>query len=360
VKPGAPKETKVKPPSPAPAGRAVDPSQELLDGILEHMKDESSAMLLGDDVLKMKIRGVVSTQLAELDAAIGRGGAPFGRLTIIHGGEGSGKTSLALHLVSEVQKMGGVAVYIDKEYKLDPEYAEKLGVDIKRLIISQPPYLEKVFDVIEGSINKMKKIREATGKRIPVLIVLDSMNACIGKAEYEGDMESQHMAVVARLFSQKLPKILPLVSEEDIALVFISQVRKKFGVTFGDDEELAGGNAPKFYASLIIHVKRRASERSEAGEKIANLVQFECKKNQIAPPFRKALLKVRYGYGFDRVLSVLNRAIAVGLVDKSGTWFSYGSDKLGQGEEKAVATLKSNKELYQKLEAALRKAEGWG
>ena len=342
-----------------PSKKGLDPSQELLDGILEHMKDEGSAMLLGSDILKMKIRGVVSTQLAELDAAIGRGGVPFGRLSILHGGEGSGKTTLALHLVAEVQRMGGVAVYIDKEYKLDPDYAAKLGVDTKRLIISQPPYLEKVFDVIEGSIQKMKKIRESTGRRIPVLIILDSMNACIGKAEYEGDFESHHMAVVARLFSQKLPKLLPQVSEEDVALVFISQVRKKFGITFGDDEEMAGGNAPKFYASLVIHVKRRATERDDGGEKIANLVQFECKKNQIAPPFRKAILKVRYGYGFDRVLSVLNRAVVLGIVQKKGTWVSWGEEKLGQGDSNAVAALIAAPEMYKSLEAALRKAEGW-
>jgi recombination protein RecA len=343
-----------------PVVTTVDPSKELLEGIHTHMEDNGSAMLLGDDILKMKIRGVISTQIPELDAAIGRGGVPFGRLTIVHGGEGSGKTTLCLHLVAEVQRMGGVAVYIDKEYKLDPEYAAKVGVDIKSLIISQPSYLEKVFDLTDGIIKKVAAIRKARGKRIPILIVLDSLNACITKTEFEGEYGDKTVAAVARLLSAKLPKLIPQVSQEDVALVFISQVRQKIGVMFGDDEETAGGKAPKFYASLLIHVKRRGTERDEkSGEKVANVVQFECKKNQIAPPFRKAQVKVEYGKGFNRTLSLINRAIELGVLTKKGSWVHWKDTPLGQSVDKACEYLENEKESMDKLRRVVRKKEGW-
>lgn len=336
-----------------------DLATELLDGVLEEIGDEGGAQLLGSDGLTLKVRGVISTQNAEIDGAIGRGGIPLGRLTIVHGMEASGKTTLGLHIVSEVQKLGGVAVYIDAEYKLDPEYAAKLGVDTKRVIISQPNYLERAFKLIDAIVQKAADIRKRAGRRVPILIVLDSMNALITKHMFEADFESVEIAGPPRVYSAKLPKIMPLVSKEDVALVFISQVRKKIGVMFGDDEDTAGGNAPKFYASLILHVKRLASDR-EGEVKVGNKVRVEAKKNQIAPPFRRGDAHIRFGKGFDRERALITRGEVLGLVKKSGNTYTYTGAKLGVGIANAVKRLRKDTTVRDTLAAAIRDAEGWG
>ena len=241
----------------------------ILEGIKSVLGDEDGTQLLGSDGLAIKIKGVVSTQCATIDAAIGRGGIPTGRLTIINGAEGCGKTTLALHLAAEVQKMGGVAVYLDKEYKLDPDYAAKIGVDLEKLIISQPSYLERAFVAFDAIINRAVDIRKQSGERIPIMIILDSMNAAISKAQFEGEWDDSHYAPQARVYSNLLPKLMPKVSKEDVALVWISQIRQKIGLQFGNPDDICGGKAPKFYASLILDVKR-AKTIAKDGEKVGN------------------------------------------------------------------------------------------
>jgi len=314
---------------------------------------EGTAQLLGSKGLAIKIRGVLSTQCPAVDVAIGRGGIPLARLTILTGPEGCGKTTLALHLVAECQRQGGIAVYNDAEYKLDPDYAKKLGVNLDELMIIQPPYLERVFAVIETTVESAREMRIKMKRRIPILIVLDSMNAAISKAAYEGDWEQQQMADVARIYSQKLPKLIPLVSREDVALVFISQVREKIGVMFGDKEDTAGGRAPRFYASLIINVKRVGSETDpKTNIRMCDHNQAYIAKNQIAPPFRKAEFDIVYGKGVDYFASLIKVAVAKGLVKQNGQWYVWNGHKYGPGIKKAARI------LAQKHNSAMQLVEG--
>lgn len=332
-----------------------DVAQEVLDGILEEVGD-AGAQLLGSDGLALKIRGVISTGNIGVDRAIGRWGIPLGRLTIVHGAEASGKTTLALQAVAECQATGGVAVYIDKEYKLDPDYAAALGVDIKRLIIVQPSYLEKVFTIIEAIVGRAASIRKKSGKRIPILVVLDSMNACITKHMFEAeDYDTVEIAGPPRVWSQKLPKLMPLVSAEDVALCFISQVRTKIGVMFGDPDDICGGNAPKFFASLIIHMKYVGAERKD-GEKFANKVRVECKKNQIAPPFKKHEVLINYGYGMDSEYSTITDGAKVGILKKSGGIYSYKDIVIGKSLLKSAKALKKNTKLRDEIIAKIKAA----
>lgn len=322
----------------------VGPSHEDVAEILDSIRGsgDESAMLLGSDGLALKIRGVIPTGCPGLDDAIGRGGSPLGRLTILHGAEGSGKTTIALQLVANVQKMGGVAIYMDKEYKLDPDYATNLGVDTKRLIISQPSHMEQMFQVTENAIQKAAAWRVKAKRRVPILIVLDSMNAAITKAQLEGEWDDKHMAPQARCYSENLPKIIPQVSKEDVALVWISQVRQKMNVAYGDDQEIAGGKAPRFYASLIINFKRVGTVKS-GEEKIGNRVLGECKKNQIAPPHRKSEFTIVYGKGTDAYLGLVELAIEKKVLVKKGGWITYGDggERLGNGSINAADTLRA-------------------
>jgi recombination protein RecA len=318
------------------------------------------AQLLGSDGLAIKIRGVLSTQSPGIDAAIGRGGIPFGRLSILAGLEGSGKTTLALQLVAECQRRGGVAIYIDKEYKLDPDYAKAIGVDIEHLVIIQPDYLEKVFEAGRATIEMAAKYREKTGERIPILFVLDSMNAAIAKSQYEGEFEDKQYSPQARVFSESLPKFLPLVSKEDVALLFLSQIRKKIGVMFGDDYTLSGGNAPRHYASLIMHISRGQSTKDkETYEKTANIVKVECIKNQIAPPFRKTEILIEYGKGINRAHSLIWHCENLGIIKKNGPWISFGEENIGQGIKACCEKLAEDPKLFLRLKKALRQKVGW-
>lgn len=327
-------------------GHIVGPTTAELDDILEGIRGsgDETAMLLGSDGLMLKIRGVIPTGCPGLDNAIGRGGAPLGRLTILHGAEGSGKTTIALQLVASVQRMGGVAIYMDKEYKLDPEYAAALGVDNKRLIISQPSYMEQMFQVTEHAIAKAAAWRLKAKRRVPILIVLDSMNAAITKAQFEGEWDDQHMAPQARCYSANLPKIIPKVSKEDVALVWISQVRQKMNVAYGDDQEIAGGKAPRFYASLIVNFKKVGTVKS-GDDKIGNRVLAECKKNQIAPPHRKAEFTIVYGKGTDSEMGLLELAVTKKVVQKKGGWYNYGDVRLGNGLPNCAERLRGDQEL---------------
>lgn len=356
-----PKKAAAKKPAVAPEKEAAAPSGEAIKmdfaaGVLDSIRSklgDDSAMLLGSDGLAIKIRGVISTQCATIDAAIGRGGIPRSRLTLLHGKEGSGKTSLALHIVAETQRLGGVAVYIDKEYKLDPDYARAIGVNINQLVLAQPPHLESVFATCEGVIERAAALRQG-GERIPILIVLDSMNAAITKAQYEGAWEDKHMAPQARVYSELLPKLMPKVSKEDVALLWISQVRKKM-VMFGDDAETAGGNAPKFYASLLLDVRRVASDKDKDGARVANKLVVECKKNQIAPPFRKADVVIDYGHGINGEIALLTQGVADGIVEKSGHFYIFGKYNLGNGLANAAKKLKEDETLRWHLHDELYK-----
>jgi recombination protein RecA len=324
-----------------------------LDDLLAGIRGEGdeTAMYLGSDSSLLKIRGVISTQCPGLDRAIGRGGIPLARLTILHGAEGSGKTTACLHLVAEVQRMGGVAIYMDKEYKLDPDYAAALGVDTKRLIISQPSYLEQAFKVQEAAIKRASAIRERLKRRVPILVVLDSMNAAITKAQLEGEWDDKHMAPQARAFSEGLPKLIPQVSREDVALCYISQVRKKMNISFGDDDEICGGKAPRFYASLIISFKRIGSVKT-GDEKVANTVIAECKKNQIAPPFKQAQFNIRYGIGIDAEMSLLEEALEMKLVEKNGAWYSFNGERIASGAVNAADKLRERPDMAAEIAAA--------
>jgi len=331
-------------------------SGSLLNEVLESIGE--GAQLLGSEGLAIKVRGVISTQCVSIDAAIGRGGIPLGRLTILHGAEGSGKTTLALHIVAECQRQNGVAIYMDKEYKLDPDYARSgIGVDTSRLIIVQPPYLERVFDNCHKIIQKAAAHRTKTGKRVPILIVLDSMNAAITKAEFEGEWEDKHMAQSARAFSQLLPKLMPQVHKEDVALLFISQIRQKFNVMFGNADEVAGGNAPKHWASLILKVTRLGANK-EGDEKVSNKIRVECVKNQIAPPFKKAECDIVYGHGIDKESSLIWLAEKNGVIKRSGSTYTYADLKIAIGIKALAKKLKEDRKLFSMIKHDVREV-GW-
>lgn len=345
--------------APAKVPRVADSAAEagdIVDDVLAGIRKETgaeSAMRMSDPGMGIKIRGVISTGCVALDAAIGRGGIPRSRLTIFHGAEGSGKTTLALQTCAETQRMGGVVIYIDKEYKLDPDYAVGLGVDLDRVIMCQPQTLEQSFSITEGAIKRAARIRTKDGLSIPILVVLDSMNAAITKAQFEGEWDAAHMAPQARCFSASLPKIIPQVHKEDVALCWISQVRQKMNVTFGNDEDIAGGKAPRFYASLIVHVKRIGTVK-DGEDKTGNVCVAECRKNQISAPFKKANFVIMYGKGVDNERSLIEVAATADVLEKSGAWYSWNGERLGQGLANAAAALRERPELFGEIAAALK------
>lgn len=342
----------------------------VLSGVRAAAKRDDVAMFVGSDEMAFKIRGVITTQCPALDAALGRGGIPLARLTILHGKEGSGKTTLALHIVAACQQEGGLAVYIDKEHTLDPEYAASIGVDTSRLIISQDGSLEDVIKFIYSIIELAAAHRVRTGRRTPIVIVLDSINAAIAKCRIDGDPGDAHVAPEARIWSSELPKLIAECYKEDVALVFISQVRKKMNVMFGDPDEIAGGEAPKFYASIILKVTPVGAARETAdgaattGEdkdaiKVGYNVEVEAKKNKIAPPFKRAKFLIRYGEGIDFYDSLVKVAVANDIMEKSGAWISYNGERIGQGGIAAAKFLSERPELAGEINAAFRTKMGW-
>ena len=327
-------------------------------------------MFVGSDEIAFKIRGVISTQCPALDLVLGRGGFPLGRLTIVYGKEGSGKTTLVLHALAECQAMGGVAVLIDKEYALDPPYAAAVGVNIERLIISQDGSLEDAFRLMNSVIDRVVEFRQRTGRRVPAMIALDSINACLGQATINADEDDAVIGVESRIWSRNLPKLLKRAYHEDIALVFISQVRTKINVMFGDPNDIAGGNAPKFYASILLQVQPTGASRETAGGekttgedkdaiKVGYMAFAEAKKNRIAPPFRKANFLLRYGKGVDFNYSLLAVAVDHGIIDKNGAWYVYNGERIGQGAIAAAKYLDARPDVSAAINFQFRAKMGW-
>jgi recombination protein RecA len=283
--------------------------------------------------------GAISTNCISLDAAIGVGGFPRGRIIEVYGPESSGKTTLALQVVAQAQKAGGVAAYIDAEHALDPEYAEKLGVDLDDLLISQPDSGEQALDIAETLV------RSAS---IDVIVV-DSVAALVPRAEIDGEMGDSHMGLQARLMSQALRKLTSTISSTNTCFIFINQLRDKIGVFFGSPETTTGGKALKFYASVRIDI-RRIGAIKEGDKIVGNRTKVKIVKNKVAPPFQECEFDVMYGEGISREGDLLDLAVNNNIVEKSGAWFSYAGERLGQGRENVKNMLKENTEMYDRIE----------
>ncbi|MGO9255372.1 MAG: recombinase RecA [Bryobacteraceae bacterium] len=290
---------------------------------------------------------VISTGSISLDAALGVGGFPRGRVTEIFGPESSGKTTIALQVIAEAQKKGGMAAFIDVEHALDPAYAKKLGVDIDNLLVSQPDYGEQALEITGALI---------ASAQIDVLVV-DSVAALVPKAELEGEMGDSHMGLQARLMSQALRKLTGVVSKSRTCLIFINQIREKIGVMFGNPETTTGGRALKFYSSVRLDIRRIAAIKD--GESVVgNRTKVKVVKNKVASPFREAEFDIIYGEGVSKEGDLIDLGVAQNLVEKSGSWFSYKGDRIGQGRENARQFLKDNPDIRQSIDTELRKTLG--
>ncbi len=290
---------------------------------------------------------VISTGSIAVDAALGTGGFPRGRICEIYGPESSGKTTIALQVIAEAQKMGGMAAFIDVEHALDPIYARKLGVDVDNLLVSQPDYGEQALEITNALI--------ASGS-IDVLVV-DSVAALVPKAELDGEMGDSHMGLQARLMSQALRKLTGLVSKSKTCLIFINQIREKIGVMFGSPETTTGGRALKFYASVRIDIRRIAAIK-DGDVVVGNRTKVKVVKNKLAAPFREAEFDIVYGEGISREGDILDLGVAQNLVEKSGSWFSYKGDRIGQGRENSKQFLKENPDIRDNIELELRRVLG--
>jgi len=289
----------------------------------------------------------IPTGAINLDAAIGVGGIPRGRVTEIYGPESSGKTTLCLHVVANAQKAGGIAAYIDAEHALDTDYAVKLGVDVESLLVSQPDTGEQAMEICEilvrsGAVD---------------VVVIDSVAALVPKAEIEGDMGESHMGLQARLMSQALRKLTGAIARSKTSVIFINQLREKIGVMFGNPETTTGGRALKFYASVRIDIRRIASIK-DGDQVIGGRTRVKIVKNKVAPPFREAEFDVMYGEGISREGDLLDLAVEKRIVEKSGAWFAFGGERLGQGRENAKQFLKENPSVRQAVEDRVRKELG--
>jgi recombination protein RecA len=290
---------------------------------------------------------VISTGSISLDAALGVGGLPRGRVTEVFGPESSGKTTIALQVIAEAQKKGGIAAFIDVEHALDPAYAKKLGVDIDNLLVSQPDYGEQALEITNTLT--------ASGQ-IDVLVV-DSVAALVPKAELEGEMGDSHMGLQARLMSQALRKLTGVVSRSRTCLIFINQIREKIGVMFGNPETTTGGRALKFYASIRLDIRRIAAIK-DGDAVVGNRTKVKVVKNKVASPFREAEFDIIYGEGISKEGDLIDLGVAQNLVEKSGSWFSYKGERIGQGRENARQFLKDNPDIRLTIDTELRKALG--
>jgi recombination protein RecA len=319
---------------------------ELTLGQIEKQFGKGSILRLGSKEAIVPV-AVISTGSIALDAALGIGGFPRGRVCEVYGPESSGKTTIALQVVAQAQKNGGMAAFIDVEHALDPIYARKLGVDVDNLLVSQPDYGEQALEITGALI--------ASGS-IDVLVV-DSVAALVPKAELDGEMGDSHMGVQARLMSQALRKLTGVVSKSKTCLIFINQIREKIGVMFGNPETTTGGRALKFYASIRVDIRRIAAIKD--GEAVVgNRTKVKVVKNKLAAPFREAEFDIIYGEGISREGDLMDIGVAQNMIEKSGSWFSYKGERIGQGRENAKQFLKDNADIRQQLETDVRKALG--
>ena len=308
---------------------------------IEKQFGKGSVMKLGQ-FKAMEIEAIPTGALS-LDIALGIGGVPRGRIIEVYGPESSGKTTLALHVVAEAQKIGGEAAFIDAEHALDPVYAKKLGVDIDNLIVSQPDTGEQALEITESLVRSGALD----------VIVVDSVAALVPKAEIDGDMGDSHMGLQARLMSQALRKLAGALNKTKTVLIFINQLREKVGVMFGNPETTPGGRALKFYASVRMDIRRIESLKQD-GEVIGNRTRVKVVKNKVAPPFREAEFDIIYGKGISKEGDVLDLAASINIVNKSGAWYAYNGEKIGQGRENAKTYLAAHPEVMEELEAKVR------
>ena len=309
---------------------------------LEKDFGKGTVMRLGDSSAHVAVE-TVPTGCLSLDLALGLGGVPKGRVIEIYGPESSGKTTVALHMIAEVQKRGGIAGFIDAEHAMDPVYAKNIGVDIDELYISQPDSGDQALEIAEtmvrsGAID---------------IIVIDSVAALVPKQEIEGDMGDSHVGLHARLMSQALRKLTPVISKSNCVVIFINQLREKVGVMFGNPETTTGGRALKFYASVRMDV-RRIETLKQSGEMVGNRTRIKIVKNKIAPPFKEAEFDIMFGKGISRAGDILDLAAGIDLVKKSGAWYAYEGEKIGQGRENAKAYLENHPELMEELDRKVR------
>jgi recombination protein RecA len=319
---------------------------ELALSQIEKQFGKGSIMRLGSKEAIVPI-SVVSTGSISFDAALGVGGVPRGRVIEIFGPESSGKTTITLQIIAEAQKAGGLAAFVDAEHALDPAYARKLGVDIDNLLISQPDYGEQALEITEALVRS---------GAIDVLVV-DSVAALVPKAELDGEMGDSHMGLQARLMSQALRKLTGTVSKSRTSLIFINQIREKIGVMFGNPETTTGGRALKFYASVRIDIRRIAAVK-EGDQVVGSRTRVKIVKNKVAAPFREAEFDILYGEGISREGDVLDQAVLHNIVEKSGAWFSFSGERIGQGRENVRQYLKDNRDTFNRIETALRQKLG--
>ncbi len=311
-------------------------------GQIERQFGKGTVMRMGDSAAARNI-DVISTGSITLDVALGIGGLPRGRVIEIYGPESSGKTTMTLHAIAECQKNGGTAAFIDAEHALDPGYAEKLGVNIDELLVSQPDTGEQALEVTDmlvrsGGVD---------------LVVIDSVAALTPKAEIEGDMGDSHMGLQARLMSQALRKLTANIKRSNTMVIFINQIRMKIGVMFGSPETTTGGNALKFYASIRLDI-RRIGAIKKGDEIVGNSTRVKVVKNKMAPPFKQAEFEIKYGEGVSHVGELLDLGVQEGLVNKAGSWYSYKGEKIGQGKDNAGVYLKENPEMAEEIETQIR------
>ena len=313
---------------------------------IERQFGKGSIMRLGDRV-KVNV-DVIPTGSISLDYALGLGGIPRGRIIEIYGPESSGKTTLALHIIAEAQKQNGLAAFVDAEHALDPTYARKLGADTVNLLVSQPDTGEQALEIVETLVRSGALD----------VVVIDSVAALVPRAELEGEMGDSHMGLQARLMSQALRKLTATVSKSNTSVIFINQLREKIGVMFGNPETTTGGRALKFYTSIRVDIRRIASIK-EGDVVVGNRTKVKVVKNKMAPPFRTCEFDIMYDQGISKEGDLLDLATQLGLVQKSGTWFSFGEERLGQGRENVKRFFKENTEFYNKLEKLVRQKLGF-
>jgi len=324
----------------------TDERAKLLEAAISQIEKsygKGSIMRLGSKDVLVPV-SVIPSGCLSIDAALGVGGFPRGRVIEIYGPESGGKTTMTLHVIAEAQKLGGQAAFIDAEHALDPVYARKLGVDVDNLLVSQPDHGEQALEIAETLIR-------SGGVDV---VVVDSVAALVPKAELEGEMGDPQMGLQARLMSQALRKLTAIVSKSKTCLIFINQIREKIGVMFGNPETTTGGRALKFYASMRVDI-RRIQAIKEGDRVVGNRTRAKIVKNKVAAPFREAEFDILYGEGISREGDLIDLGVDKGVIEKSGTWMSFGGERMGQGRENARVFLKENKDIRDKIETALRK-----